>query len=87
MRFSFREWILILAVFILLAGWGVDRRMMAARFSSQEKQISRLQEDFAEYERLSKLQRDDSSFKSLKEYLELRDPNAIIIDLKKHYAP
>lgn len=87
MTFSLREWILIFAVFVLLAGWGVDRRMMAARFSSQEKQISRLREDFAKYEELSKLQRDDSLFQSLKEHLQLIDPNAIIIDSKNPSAP
>ena len=87
MRFSFREWILISVVFVLLAGWGVDRRMMAARFSIQEKQISRLQKDFATYEELSKLQRDDSWFKSLKEHLKLMDQNLIIIDSENSPAP
>ena len=87
MRFSFREWILISVVFVLLASWGVDRRMMAARFSFQEKQISRLQEDFAKYEELSRLKRDDSLFKSLKEHLKLMDPNAILIDIENSPAP
>jgi hypothetical protein len=44
MRFSLREWRLIIALFVLAAGWGVDRRMLAIRNSAQQTEIDRLKE-------------------------------------------
>ena len=80
MRFSPREWVLISAIFVLAAGWGVDRRSMGARLDRQEKQISSLQKEFALYEELSKRMRDDSSFESLREYLKMTYPNVLNVE-------
>lgn len=82
MTFSFREWILISAVFVLLAGWGVDRRIMISRFASQATQISLLREKFAEYERAAEYQKDHGLFREFFWDAELNFP--VLVPEDKH---